>query len=372
MTGGPSPQTDEVDTDMKTENNGLLPSFERLISVFESRSMSKARLYIGSGSISLSLLLIVGGVGSYGYTLRLPPGTVRYWLALEAAYGAIAASVPFLLVGATVLFASSKRLPLGAGIGAVVCLSAVGLFIMTFPGNWQLNTQSPTFWVLGLYGLGLVLLVLCAGIAIGGRQKPDHQRSRDPIESDSTAKPATVSNTGQTDEGGYGPSVGTKAKGGAGLSDLHSTLVAAPSVTLTSKAAQIGEQWVKTVVIVDYPDKATTGMLDRAITRVPDIDLDYSIHIKPRDPTKTIGELKNSIRDLKVKQAEKSERGDVTQIDTEQTLADHQAIYSQLVGGSQQIFDVSIYLTVRGENREEVEQAAERVTRNLQSSQLTA
>jgi hypothetical protein len=42
------------------------------------------------------------------------------------------------------------------------------------------------------------------------------------------------------------------------------------------------------------------------------------------------------------------------------------------VGGTQQIFDVSIYLTVRGVNREEVEQAAERVTRNLQSSQLTA
>jgi hypothetical protein len=290
----------------------------------------------------------------------------------EAAYTSGAAGVPFFLAGLTVLFSSLRRIRFVAGAGTVSCLSAVGLFALAYPVNWQPSIPSTAFWFSALYGVGLILLILCAGIALGGRRKTNRQQSADESQADpSTTMDSEAGSSQPADEvDGYG--IDVAHPGGADISELHSSLVAAPSITLTSKAAQVGERWVKTLVIVDFPDVAATGMLDRAIARVPDIDMDYSIHVKPRDPTRTIGELKNSIRDLKVKQAEKSERGDVTQIDTEQTLEDHQAIYSQLVGGTQQIFDVSIYLTVRGDNQDEVEQAAERITRNLQSSQMTA
>lgn len=199
--------------------------------------------------------------------------------------------------------------------------------------------------------------------------------SRTPAETDDVADPGeeTEGSVDVTEQDAdVANEIDVSTIGDDGLSDLHTSLVAAPSITLKASAAQVGEQWVKTLVVVDYPDVAVPGMLDRALTKLPGIDLDYSIHLRPRDPTQTIGKLKKSIRDLKVKQAEKAGRGDVTQIDTERTLEDHKAIYTQLVDGSQRIFDVNVTLTVRGDEKEEVEQAAERLSRNLQSSQLTA
>ncbi|MFP4074820.1 MAG: VirB4 family type IV secretion system protein, partial [Actinomycetota bacterium] len=282
-----------------------------------------------------------------------------------------ALGIPVVLAGTTGILSSSKRMALAVGIGSVSCFSAVALFAMAYSRGWGLIPWSTKLVLAGTYGLGFLLLVLATGVAFGSRSHKGDEPSPPEAGSTETANDESDNGTDQNASGGTG-SESTHGSIDADLSDLHATLVSAPSVVLTSKAAQVGEDWVKTLVIVDFPDTAGTGMLDRALTRVPDIDLDYSIHVRPRDPTRTIGELKKSIRDLKVKQAEKAERGDVTQIDTEQTLEDHQAIYSQLVGGAQQIFDVSIYLTVRGDGQEAVEQAAERVTRNLQSVQMTA
>jgi len=352
------------------DDGSVYASLGSWISSHDRQGATKLEIYLGSGLVGLGVFVIAAGVGSYIYGMQLPSEATRYGLAVEAPYGMGASGVPVLLAGVTVLLSNSRRLDFVAAIGTVGCLSAVGWFISALPVSWRLSVQSSTLWVAGLYGLGLTVLVLCAGIAIGHR---NHGRQLEADRSESVTE--TVDTETETDQSPADVDEVSETDGPASVTevgDLHSSLVAPPSVMLTSKAAQVGEQWVKTVVIVDYPDTAGVGMLDRALTRVPDIDLDYSIHVKPRDPTKTIGELKKSIRDLKVKQAEKSERGDVTQIDTEQTLDDHQAIYSQLVGGSQQIFDVSIYLTVRGDEKEEVEQAAERVTRNLQSVQLTA
>jgi hypothetical protein len=226
-----------MDTEAERESGGNIHTLENRISGIVDGPTSQVSLYLGSLLVALSLLLIAGGVASYAYGMQLSPGTVRYWVAFEAAYAAGAASIPFLLAGVTVLFSSSKRLRLGAGIGTVACISAIGLFTLAYPGGWQVNTQSPMSWVVGLYGLGLLLLVLCAGITIGGQGKPDRQRRSDRTELEQSAEPHAVTESSQSSEEYIVRILIDKSDGGACLSDLYSSLSSASSVTLTPKVA---------------------------------------------------------------------------------------------------------------------------------------
>lgn len=157
---------------------------------------------------------------------------------------------------------------------------------------------------------------------------------------------------------------------GDDLPTLHQQLIAAPGIEIETNAARVDDQWAKSLFVMDYPETALTGMLDKALS-IPDIAFDYSIHIHPRDSTRTLSALEESIRNLEVKRARKSESGDVTQIETQKTLDEHTAIYEQLLEGAQQVFDVGLYVTVRAETEKAVEQAADRLRSELQNAQLT-
>lgn len=153
------------------------------------------------------------------------------------------------------------------------------------------------------------------------------------------------------------------------LVQLHQRLVAASGVRIETDAAKLENQWMKTIFVANYPDTAVTRMLDSAVS-LPEVTFDYSIHLQPQDSASIVAQLEDSIRDLEVKRARKSESGDVTQIRTTKTLEDHTAIYERLLEGSSSVFDVSIYLTVRAGEREAVERAADTLRRSLQGSQL--
>ena len=154
------------------------------------------------------------------------------------------------------------------------------------------------------------------------------------------------------------------------LGDLHSTLVAAPAIQIEADAVRVGDEWVRTLFVAGFPDRAVTGMLDSALSH-PSADFDYSLHLRPRDAMNTVAELKENIRDLKVKQVEKTERGDVTLLDTEKTLAEHEAIYTRLQDQSQQIFDVGISVTIRAEDHDELDHVTDQLSTALQAEQLT-
>ena len=79
--------------------------------------------------------------------------------------------------------------------------------------------------------------------------------------------------------------------------DAHAQNVGPASIRLESDASRSGDQWVKTLLITDWPDTANPGHLD-AITTHPSADVGLSIHAEPRETEQAITQVENAIRDL--------------------------------------------------------------------------
>lgn len=152
--------------------------------------------------------------------------------------------------------------------------------------------------------------------------------------------------------------------------DAHAQNVAPSSIKLESDAVRAADQWVKTLMITDWPDTANPGHLD-TITTHPSADVGLSIHAEPRDTDQAITEVENAIRDLQTVHQGKQENGDPSIGITERRINDHEDVLTQLTDESQSIFDVSAYLPVRGESKEQVEKRCQRIRAELEKQQLT-
>ncbi|QLG29825.1 transfer complex protein (plasmid) [Halorarum halophilum] len=153
-------------------------------------------------------------------------------------------------------------------------------------------------------------------------------------------------------------------------SDAHAQNVGPASIRLESDATRSGDQWVKTLMITDWPDTANPGHLD-TITTHPSADVGLSIHAEPRETEQAITQVENAIRDLQTVHRGKQENGDPSIGLTERRISDHEDVLTQLTDESQSIFDVSAYLPVRGESKEQVEKRCQRIRAELEKQQLT-
>jgi Cdc6-like AAA superfamily ATPase len=380
-----SPDTDSEEDESNSSRGPEKVTSSRYRSLIDSLGTNRTG-YLGSGLFVLSLTLGLASLGGYLYSATLSSGATYYWPVREATFALAPLGFAVLLFSVTVLLPGSRRL-VGLGVtGTLICALSVAMFTTVYPENWSSSSQGVTGQVVGGYALGLGLLILTTGIATRTRRRQLHQDQNE-VQSTSTTQSARPNVSTALDEGSAGSGtadgderderpihathpVRLDTDAVDDLGDLHTTLVAAPGIHLESDAAQIGNEWVRTLYVAGYPDRAQIGMLESALA-IPTADFDYSIHVNPRDPSRTIASLKKNIRDLKVKQIEKSERGDVTQLDTERTLAEHETIYSRLIEGSQQVFDVGIYVTIRAEDREQLDRITDQLRTSLQAEQLT-
>ncbi|WP_435156827.1 VirB4 family type IV secretion system protein [Haladaptatus sp. DFWS20] len=171
----------------------------------------------------------------------------------------------------------------------------------------------------------------------------------------------TIAGTAEESDQTYSLSDGT---------DQHARLVAPSSVRLTAEATNTGDRWMKTLVVIDWPDTADPGLLE-TITTHPSADVDLSIHASPRPIERGITEFEDAIRDLQTVRLGKEKNGDPSIGITDRRIHEHEEILAQLTDGSQSVFDVSVYITVRGETHPTVEQTCQRITTELAKRQLT-
>jgi hypothetical protein len=119
----------------------------------------------------------------------------------------VAASVgfPVILLGMVVLLPGDRRMTYVSVGGLAICLVAVGLFVATYPMNWNV-ARTPDYSAQGvaIYAVGLVAVVGATGAALVG-----HQVER--------AAPAGSAETATA--AGSGGGTGAGAGGGSGASE---------------------------------------------------------------------------------------------------------------------------------------------------------
>lgn len=155
-----------------------------------------------------------------------------------------------------------------------------------------------------------------------------------------------------------------------GRATRHATRVAPSGVRLDTAAAQASEHWVKTLFVTGFPQEATPGLLDRVCTH-PSADVDVTIYAEPEDQRTSILAFEHAIKSLKVDLIEARKQGSAKDSVIERRIREHEMVYQQLQANAQQVFDVGVYLTIRGDSKEQVETVATNIRGALQRQRLT-
>ena len=150
----------------------------------------------------------------------------------------------------------------------------------------------------------------------------------------------------------------------------HAHAVGASGVTLQTDAARTGDRWATTLYVAEWPQAASPGFLEQVATH-PSADVDVSIHADPRDDAKAVKHVDDAIRDLRTEKKQKESNGDPSVDKTKRRIAKHEDVLEQLTDESQSIFDVSVYITIRGDTEEQVQRTSRRLTNNLSRQQVT-
>ncbi|AAV46024.1 transfer complex protein [Haloarcula marismortui ATCC 43049] len=152
--------------------------------------------------------------------------------------------------------------------------------------------------------------------------------------------------------------------------DIHQSLVAPSEIERTPTAIRTGERWARTFWIGQFPDAPRDGLFENLYSTAETRMTDISMHITPRDTQTTLDSLENKIEDLEAELEYLSEKRRAGARGVNKDLQDYQELYDVLRNTSMEAFDVSMYLTERGETNEDitsetVANAARRAPANL-------
>ncbi|MFB6284017.1 MAG: VirB4 family type IV secretion system protein [Halobacteria archaeon] len=148
------------------------------------------------------------------------------------------------------------------------------------------------------------------------------------------------------------------------IEELQKGALAPGEMEFEPSAAKLGKEWTKTMWAEGYPDQPSNGFLERLFTQ-PGIESDVSIHVDPRDTTKAQLELKNRVGTLEAEYERKKERRDVDARGVQKDLEDAEEMYDVVRNTPTGVFDVSMYVTVRSENRESLDSVSDQTRATL-------
>jgi hypothetical protein len=117
--------------------------------------------------------IALGAIGIVVFLLSavLSGGGPPAWAIREVAMVAASVGLPLLLLGMVVLLPGDQRMTYVSLGGLAICLVAVGLFVATYPMNWNV-ARTPDYSAQGvaIYAVGLVAVVGATGAALVGHQ----------------------------------------------------------------------------------------------------------------------------------------------------------------------------------------------------------
>lgn len=133
------------------------------------------------------------------------------------------------------------------------------------------------------------------------------------------------------------------------LADSHQSLIAPESVVEHSNGVETGERWRRTLWVAEYPDEPMDGLFESLYATGETRETDISIHLDPRGTHSTLNELENRIESLEADHEYLTEKHRAGARGVRKDLEDYQALYDVLRNTPMRAFDVSMYLSARGE-----------------------
>ena len=155
------------------------------------------------------------------------------------------------------------------------------------------------------------------------------------------------------------------------IPEIHQTVVSPSGIERTPSALRTDDQWAQSLWVGEYPDAPMDGFLEKLYAAAETQQTDISIHIDPRDTRETLDSLENKIEDLEADYEYLTEKHRASARGVEKDLEDHQEMYDVLRNTTMQAFDVSTYLTVRGDERNNIDSESVSTTARQAPANLT-
>lgn len=144
------------------------------------------------------------------------------------------------------------------------------------------------------------------------------------------------------------------------IAERQQDVLAPSAIEWESRAARVGEQWTTTLYIAEYPDAPKDGFLS-GLFELTDVEFDLNARMVPKNQGRARNELQRVANDVRTDaDLEDSVRGSYLHERADQAVATYKAVEN-----GQQVFDQELVITVRGDSRDELDQAVKRVRATL-------
>ncbi|MFD1588115.1 VirB4 family type IV secretion system protein [Halorientalis brevis] len=155
------------------------------------------------------------------------------------------------------------------------------------------------------------------------------------------------------------------------VSDSHASVVAPSSLDVQPGVVRTGQDWTRTLWIGEFADAPADGFLEQLYARGETRSTDVSIHIDPRETQATLASLENRLEDMEAEYEYLQEKHRASARGIQRDLEDYRDLYDTLRNTSMRAFDVSMYLTVRSDDRDDLDADPVRKTARRAPANLT-
>jgi len=145
--------------------------------------------------------------------------------------------------------------------------------------------------------------------------------------------------------------------------------IAAPaSIQVSQDNIKLGERYVKSFFVFSYPRYLSTGWLSPVINL--DSPMDVSMFVHPVDSNEILKKLRKRTAEVQSEIAEREEKGLVRSPELETAYQDLEELRDKLQTAREKMFQFSLYITIYGENKQDLDSTETRLRSILESRMI--
>lgn len=155
----------------------------------------------------------------------------------------------------------------------------------------------------------------------------------------------------------------TAPTGEVSLTDI----IAPPALKIESRYLQLGNQYLRTIFVFNYPRYLSTGWLSPIINMPRIFDLAMFVH--PADTTVVLKQLRKRVAQVQAQISENEEKGLVRDPMLETAHSDMESLRDALMQAREKVFSFGLYITLYGSSVDELNKAENEI-KSLMESRL--
>lgn len=150
------------------------------------------------------------------------------------------------------------------------------------------------------------------------------------------------------------------------VSEYHKNVIAPTRIDEEATKMTVGEHQTRTIFINQWPDRPNVGFLDDVFMNT-DVINDVSIHLSPYRDDEAKDMLEKEFKGAQVAAEERSS-SIINQKEKARDLKQTKQMLDLVESSNAKMFDVSVYITLRGEDETELELATDQIIKKLRTS----